>query len=117
MNRRAFEEIVRRTLDELPDWVLERLDNLEILVEEDPTPEQDPGRERLLGLYDGLSLPERGPDYAGVLPDVIYIFRQPHLELRLSGEELAGEIRRTLLHELAHYFGIEDDHLDRIGWG
>jgi predicted Zn-dependent protease with MMP-like domain len=51
------------------------------------------------------------------MPDVVYIFRRPHLELGLSEEELVEEIRRTLLHELAHYFGIEDDHLDHIGWG
>jgi len=117
VNRRAFERIVRETMEGLPDWVLGRIHNLEVLVEEEPTEEQDPHGERLLGLYDGLSLPERGADYAGVMPDVVYIFRKPHLELDLPEDELVEEIRRTLLHELAHYFGIEDDHLDHIGWG
>jgi len=77
----------------------------------------DPGGEGLLGLYVGLPLPERGIDYAGELPDVIYIFRRPHLALNLPPGELRVEIVRTLIHEIAHYFGIDDDHLDDIGWG
>jgi predicted Zn-dependent protease with MMP-like domain len=71
----------------------------------------------LLGLYLGVPLPERGADYAGELPDVIYIFRRPHLDMGLPQDELRHEIARTLIHEIAHYFGIEDDHLDKIGWG
>jgi predicted Zn-dependent protease with MMP-like domain len=64
-----------------------------------------------------MPLTERGVEYAGELPDVIYIFRQPHLELGLPSDELREEIARTLIHEVAHYFGIDDDHLDEIGWG
>ncbi len=104
-------------MDDLPDWVIQRIHNLEVLIEEVPTADQDPEGLGLLGLYEGLSLPERGADYAGVMPDVVYIFRQPHLALGLPQDELEEEIRRTLWHELAHYFGIEDDHLDDIGWG
>ena len=77
----------------------------------------DPEGEGLLGLYLGLPLPERGVEYAGELPDVIYIFRRPHLELGLAPDELREEVARTLIHEVAHYFGIDDDHLDEIGWG
>jgi predicted Zn-dependent protease with MMP-like domain len=93
------------------------LHNIDVLVVDEPTEELDPDGEGLLGLYVGVPLPERGVDYAGELPDVIYIFRQPHLDLGLGGEELHDEIAKTLIHEIAHYFGIEDDHLDDIGWG
>jgi predicted Zn-dependent protease with MMP-like domain len=71
----------------------------------------------MLGLYMGVPLPERGIDYAGELPDVIYIFRYPHLELGLPADELRGEIAKTLVHEIAHYFGFDDDYLEEIGWG
>ena len=117
MNLSQFEAVVRETVDGLPEWVQHALDNLEILVMEEADEDLDPEGEGLLGLYLGLPLPERGVDYAGELPDVIYIFRQPHLELDLPADELREEVARTLIHEVAHYFGIDDDHLDDIGWG
>ena len=117
MDQNQFEAVVRATMDSLPDWVHEGLDNIEVLVVDEPDENLDPEGEGLLGLYLGLPLPERSADYAGELPDVIYIFRRPHLELGLSQDELPHEIARTLIHEIAHYFGIDDDHLDEIGWG
>ena len=117
MRRKQFESVVEEVLEALPDWALERIDNLRVVVEEWPSPEQDPEDQGLLGLYDGIALPERGLDYVDVMPDTIWIFRQPHLELELGEEELREEIRRTVLHELAHYFGLDDDYLDEIGWG
>lgn len=117
MNLSQFEAVVRETVGGLPDWVQNALDNLEILVMEEADEELDPQGEGLLGLYLGLPLPERGVDYAGELPDVIYIFRQPHLDLGLPPDQLREEVARTLIHEVAHYFGIDDDHLDEIGWG
>ena len=117
MNLSQFEAVVRETVNGLPEWVQNALDNLEILVMEEADEDLDPEGEGLLGLYLGLPLPERGVDYAGELPDVIYIFRQPHLELDLPADELREEVARTLIHEVAHYFGIDDDHLDEIGWG
>lgn len=117
MNADEFESVVRDAVDGLPEWVRDALDNVEILVSEEPDEEQDPEGDGLLGLYTGLPITERGIDYAGELPDVIYIFRRPHLELGLASEELRDEIVKTLIHEIAHYFGIEDDHLDEIGWG
>ena len=117
MNLSQFEAVVRETVDGLPEWVQNALDNLEILVMEEADEDLDPEGEGLLGLYLGLPLPERGIDYAGELPDMIYIFRQPHLELDLPADELREEVARTLIHEVAHYFGIDDDHLDEIGWG
>jgi predicted Zn-dependent protease with MMP-like domain len=117
MNRSQFEAVVREAINSLPDWVHDALDNVEVLVVDEPDEEHDPEGQGLLGLYIGLSLPERGVDYAGELPDVIYIFRRPHLELGLPAHQLRDEIVRTLIHEIAHYFGIDDDHLDEIGWG
>jgi len=117
MNHSEFEAVVRQTIDALPDWVHEALDNIDVLVIDEPEPDHDPDGEGLLGLYLGLPLPERGMDYAGELPDVIYIYRHPHLELGLPDDELREEIAKTLIHEIAHFFGIDDDHLDDIGWG
>ncbi len=117
MNLAEFETTVREVMDELPDWVHGALDNLEILVLEEPDEGLDPEGEGLLGLYVGLPLPERGADYAGELPDVVYIFREPHLALGLPPDELRAEIATTLVHEIAHYFGIEDERLEELGWG
>ena len=117
MTHDEFENIVADTIERLPDWVHDALDNIEVLVVDEADEALDPDGEGLLGLYTGLPLTERGSDYAGELPDVIYIFRQPHLDLGLPADELRDEIVTTLIHEIAHYFGIDDDHLDEIGWG
>lgn len=117
MDHNEFESVVHAAMNGLPDWVHDALHNLEVLVMDEADAELDPEGQGLLGLYVGLPLTERGNDYAGELPDVIYIFRQPHLELGLPPDELNAEIARTLIHEIAHYFGIDDDHLDEIGWG
>jgi len=117
MNNSEFDVAVREALSNLPAWVTSALDNIEVLVLDEADADLDPDGEGLLGLYTGLPLPERGIDYAGELPDVIYIFRKPHLDLGLAHDELRDEIARTLIHEIAHYFGFDDDHLDDIGWG
>lgn len=117
MKRNEFEAVVREVMDSMPEWVHEALHNIDVLVVDEPDDEMDPEGQGLLGLYLGLPLPERGVEYAAELPDVIYIFRKPHLELALPRDELRQEIAKTLIHEIAHYFGIEDDHLDEIGWG
>ena len=117
MTHDEFEDFVSATIAGLPDWVQEALDNIEFLVLDEADEFLDPEGEGLLGLYTGVPLPERGPDYAGELPDVIYIFRRPHLEMALQADELREEVAKTLIHEIAHYFGIDDDHLDEIGWG
>jgi len=117
MKQREIEDIIRDTLAQLPDWVRDALVNVEILVTDDADSDLDPDQEGLLGLYTGVPLPLRDSDYANELPDVIYVFRRPHLALNLRRDELRDEIVRTLLHEIAHYFGIDDDHLDDIGWG
>lgn len=117
MDAAGFEAVVDDVLQELPDWVRGALHNIEILVSDEPTPEMDPDGEGLLGLYVGIPLTERGANDGGNLPDLIHVFRLPHLALGLSQDELRDEIRITVMHEIAHYFGIDDDHLDDIGWG
>ena len=116
MNHDEFENIVRETITHLPDWVQEAMHNVEVLVLDEADDFLDPDGEGLLGLYTGVPLPEREANHAGELPDVIYIFRRPHLEMGLELEALHVEIGRTLIHELAHYFGMDDDHLDELGW-
>lgn len=112
MDRNEFERAVDRALDDLPDWVVDKIDNLHVLIEEVPPPDL----EGSLGVYEGVSLPERAADYWGALPDRIVIFRRPHLDMGLSREETEAEIRRTVLHEIAHHLGIEDDRLAELGW-
>ena len=116
MDQDEFEIAVQRVMDRLPDWVHDALDRIEIRVEDEPGEELGPEAYDLLGLFDGTPLTERSVDDAGELPDVIYVFRRPHLEMGLPRDELLDEIATTLIHEIAHYFGIEDDHLDDIGW-
>jgi len=116
MSRAHFEAVVDRVLEGLPDWVHEQVDNLIVVVEDWPTPEQDPEGNGLLGIYEGVSLAERSSDYWGALPDQITIFRLPHLRLGVEGEDLEAEIRRTVLHELAHHLGIDDNRLHELGW-
>lgn len=113
---RDVERIVDATLAELPSWVVSEIDNLAVVVAEWPTAEQDPQDEGLLGLYEGVSLEERGVDYFGVAPDRITVFRGPHLQMGLDRAGTAAEIRRTVLHELGHHLGIDDDRLHELGW-
>ena len=91
------------------------LDNIDVLVIDEPGADLGGCEDGLLGLYVGIPLPERGADYAGELPDVVYIFRRPHRDLELPLNELRAEIARKLIHEIAHYFGIEDECLEEMG--
>lgn len=111
MRRHDFEREVDRVIEDLPQWVLDEVDNLVVVVEDEPTDEQGD----LLGIYEGVSLAERG-DYWGALPDRIVIFYRPHLDMGLTETELREEIRRTVLHELAHHLGIDDERLTELGW-
>jgi predicted Zn-dependent protease with MMP-like domain len=116
MRRAEFERVVDEALDSLPEWVLERIDNLHVVVEEWPSRDQDPEGHGLLGIYEGVSLLERGVDYSGFLPDRIFVFMGPHLRLGLDRDGLRREIRTTVLHEIAHHLGIDDDRLHELGW-
>jgi predicted Zn-dependent protease with MMP-like domain len=108
----SFDDVVRRAVDGLPAQLQHAMSNVEIVVE-DENPE-DPD---LLGLYTGIPLTERDSGYAGVLPDKIEIYRLP-LEEEFGHDPalLEEEIRITVVHELAHHFGIDDDRLDELGW-
>jgi predicted Zn-dependent protease with MMP-like domain len=88
------------------------LDNIHVVVEDRPPPDQGD----ILGLYEGVSLVERSADYWGAVPDRIIVFREPHLELGLEDDELEKEIRKTVLHEFAHHLGIDDQRLHELGW-
>jgi len=117
LNHEQFEDTVHRAVTTLPAWVHEALHNIDLLILDEPGPDLDPDGQGLLGLYVGIPLAERGEAAMGELPDVVYLFRKPHLELGLSGPELEAEIATTLIHEIAHYFGFDDAELERLGWG
>jgi predicted Zn-dependent protease with MMP-like domain len=108
---RRFEDIVRAALDSLPPQIARALENVAVVVE-DENPE-DPD---LFGLYHGVPLPERGSGYSGALPDKISIYRLPLEDEFEDPAELEEEIRITVLHELAHYFGIDEDRLAELGY-
>jgi predicted Zn-dependent protease with MMP-like domain len=105
-----FEEMVVTALDSLPAELGRLMSNVAVTVEHDPGP---PG---LLGLYEGIPLTSRTTQYAGVLPDRITIYRQAICAICRTEDEVAGEVRRTVIHEVAHHFGIDDDRLDELGW-
>jgi predicted Zn-dependent protease with MMP-like domain len=108
----TFEDHVRRALDSLPSGLRDAMSNVEIVVEEENPEDPD-----IFGLYLGIPLPDRH-DYAGVLPDKIAIYRRP-LEEEFGDDPdlLVDEIRVTVVHEVAHHFGIDDDRLAELGWG
>jgi predicted Zn-dependent protease with MMP-like domain len=107
----AFEDHVKRALDSLPPELAKAVANIEISIEEEDREDPD-----VFGLYEGTPLPERG-DWAGEIPDRIRIFRRPLVdEFGDDPAVLEDEIRITVLHELAHYFGIDEDRLDELGY-
>ena len=106
----TFEDVVARALASLPPELHEHVRNVEIAIEDVHPDDPD-----LFGLYEGVPLPDRG-DWAGMLPDRIRIFRKPLVESFPGPAELQDEIRITVLHELAHYFGLDEDRLDELGY-
>ena len=118
-----FDEVVARAVADLPEEYLARLEleNIDIVVEPEPTPEQlaELGLQRyesLFGLYEGVSLPER-MRYGEVLPDKITIFQRPIESYVNSMQELEEQIQTTVKHEVAHFFGFDDDEIDDMGIG
>lgn len=106
----AFEELVAEALDDIPEEFARLMDNVAVVVEDEPP---EPG---LLGLYHGVPLTERGDWYAGVLPDRISIYRNEICRVCEKPEEVADEVKVTVVHEIAHHFGIDDDRLHELGW-
>ena len=107
-----FDELVRRGLDAVPQGLLDQLDNVVVLVE----PESPPDHPPLLGLYIGVPLTSRGANYAGGSPDTIMIYRNPILRMCHTYDQVVEQVRVTVIHELAHHFGISDERLDELGW-
>ena len=113
MDEERFEELVADALDEIPEELWRMMRNVAIVVEA----ESPPGGPELLGLYEGVDLTRRGWDYAGVLPDKISIFRGPILRMCETEEDVVEEVAVTVVHEIAHHFGIDDAKLHEWGWG
>ncbi len=112
LNAEEFEKIVIDELDELPDEMVDGLENLVFVVEDRP----DDGTLDLLGEYQGVALTERDRYGFGELPDRIVLFREPLLAICDDEDQLRDEIHVTLVHEIAHFYGIDDDELHRLGW-
>jgi predicted Zn-dependent protease with MMP-like domain len=107
-----FEFLVVEQLDLLPDDMVDGLDNLVFVVEARP----EDGSLDLLGLYDGIALTERGHYGYGELPDRIVLYREPLLDIAEDREDLKDQIHVTLVHEIAHFYGIDDEQLHELGW-
>ncbi|WP_104200864.1 metallopeptidase family protein [Cryobacterium sp. Y29] len=109
----AFERLVVDELDLLPDDMVDGLDNIIFVVEDRP----EDGTLDILGLYDGVALTERGQYGFGEMPDRIVLYREPLLAICDTLDDLHDEIHVTLVHEIAHFYGIDDDRLHELGWG
>jgi predicted Zn-dependent protease with MMP-like domain len=122
VKRRRFETLVGEALDELPDLFRRHLDNVAVVVMGWPTDDDieaaglDPEEDTLYGLYEGIPLTERSSSYGQILPDRIVIFQGPIEEACSSEDEIRREIQVTVVHEIAHFFGIDEKHLEDLGW-
>ena len=111
MSPQRFEELVGDALDLIPPDLAAAIDNVVVLVE--PRHPEEPG---LLGLYEGVALTERDSWYSGSLPDKITIYRDALLDICATEEEVIDEVAITVIHEIAHHFGIDDERLHELGW-
>jgi predicted Zn-dependent protease with MMP-like domain len=112
MDSERFEELVSDALDLIPPQLARAIDNVVVLVSD-----RHPDDPDLLGLYEGIALTERDSSYGGALPDTITIFRGPLLEICETDEDVIAEVAITVIHEMAHHFGIDDERLHELGWG
>jgi len=122
MRRPKFETIVARALDGLPEEVLAAMENLEVTIEDEPSDEvreefELAEDETLFGAYRGTPLIDRGLADVPLLPDRIVLYQVPLEESFPRTDELIEEIRRTVIHEVAHYLGMEEDEIDELGYG
>ena len=120
MDRQRFEQLVAKAVDSLPEEFHTRLENVDVVVEDRPTPQQleELGEERgetLLGLYEGVPLTKRSRYYGMVVPDKITIFQKPIESQCRNDARIIAEVRRVVLHEIAHHFGISDARLRQLG--
>ena len=112
MAAERFEELVGDALDLIPPALAQAIDNVVILVAD-----RNPDEPDLLGLYEGIALTDRDTTYAGALPDAITIYRDSLLEICDTEADVIQEVAVTVIHEIAHHFGIDDDRLHELGWG
>jgi predicted Zn-dependent protease with MMP-like domain len=112
MTRQRFEELVGDALDLIPPEFAAAMENVVILVED-----RDPENPTLLGLYHGVALTRRTSNYGGVLPDRITIYREAILDICRDEQDVVEEVAITVVHEIAHHFGIDDARLHELGWG
>ncbi|MFQ6111355.1 MAG: metallopeptidase family protein [Nitrospinota bacterium] len=120
MEREEFERLVAEALEDVPEFFKEKLDNIDIVIEDKPSRGllrrlRIPTGGTLFGLYQGVPMRERGLHYGGVLPDKITLFKEPLEGSCRSSKALRERVRHTVLHELAHYFGISDERLKELG--
>jgi predicted Zn-dependent protease with MMP-like domain len=120
MDSQRFEQLVIRAIESLPDEFRDRLDNIDIVIADRPSPEQLEtlgGRrgEKLLGLYEGVPLIHRHGGYGMVAPDKITVFKNAIEAVCRDDRQIISEVRRVVLHEIAHHFGIDDDRLRELG--
>lgn len=111
MSRQRFEELVSDALDLIPAGLAAEINNVVVLVEDRNLEEPD-----LLGLYEGVALTERDSFYAGSLPDTITVYRGALLQMCESEQQVVEEVAITVIHEVAHHFGIDDERLHELGW-
>jgi predicted Zn-dependent protease with MMP-like domain len=122
MEYERFEGLVTQAIESLPQEFQERMENVDIIIADRPTPGQArslrgrPG-EILLGLYEGVPLTRRGDHYDIVMPDKISIFQKNIERVCRNDDEIIAEVRKVVIHEIAHHFGISDARLDELGWG
>ncbi len=122
MTREDFAALVEQALADVPPEFAEHLENIVVVVEDEPAPELlrslglDPARDTLFGLYHGIPLPDRGATFGNALPDQISIYYRPLLRAYRSPQRIRREIRRTVIHEIAHYFGMDDHEIEDLGY-
>ena len=122
MDRAEFEDTVRDALDDMPDEFARYLENVEVVIEDEPSPALlrslglNPRRDTLFGLYQGVPLHQRGGTFGGALPDKISIFYRPLVRAFTSPERIRRQVRKTVIHEIAHFFGLDDAAIRKLGY-
>jgi predicted Zn-dependent protease with MMP-like domain len=124
MDRKSFEKLVQEALDRIPARFQAAMENVAIVIEDRPGPEaddpemdeEDDEQGNLYGLYQGIPLPDRSADDSGTTPDVIFLYQKPLEEDFPDREDLIREIEVTVVHEIAHYFGFDEETLERYGY-
>ncbi|MBT1177913.1 metallopeptidase family protein [Bifidobacterium callimiconis] len=115
-----FEKAIEEALQLIPARFHRALDNIGIAMDDEPNERElatmESAYDELLGLYEGIPLPQRTNGYGGVMPDIITIFKGPHERICTTHEELVTQIRKTVMHEIGHYFGFDDDYLHAHGY-